>query len=345
MTTLITERTPRALLRIMDWAQRTPGGGWPLVALLFLVLFISPHLIAWTAGFLPRGEFEALYSLPALFITYNLVVWRWMDHLAENTFNDFGRALRLPSKRVAALLTDFVSLRPSTTWLTLALSLVFALGFAALTGPLFGTTSGVLYFSYVFFSVLPTPHWFLSIVRQARQILRINALFAEIKTINLFNLWPVYLLSRYAYNLALIPVGSAAMAISILMLDEPNELIYLMCIYIGSVAVLLSLFIFLAPLIGINRRLRREKERILQELGDEQKILFNEVKSAVKSRKSSKITQAREAFAALQEQSEAVRKIPTWPWNPGTLRNLFLPILLPLAVAVIQRYLFSALGF
>jgi len=41
---------------------------------------------------------------------------------------------------------------------------------------------------------------------------------------------------------------------------------------------------------------------------------------------------------------DTVQKVPTWPWNPGSLRNLLLPVLLPLFIAILQRYVVTLLG-
>jgi hypothetical protein len=73
--------------------------------------------------------------------------------------------------------------------------------------------------------------------------------------------------------------------------------------------------------------------------------IHNKVKLAVNQNKLAKLGELRTAASTLKEQLDFVQKLPTWPWNPGTLRNLLLPITLPLLVAIMQRYVLTWLGF
>jgi hypothetical protein len=162
-----------------------------------------------------------------------------------------------------------------------------------------------------------------------------------VKKINLFNLWPIYALSRYGYTLALVfIVVTVFIDIAFRLLGGADLPVGIM-IY----TLALSLVIFIAPLIGINHRLRREKDQELQRLGIQLNTVYNETEEAVRRRKLAKVMPLRSAAAALKEQMEAVQKVATWPWNPGSVRNLFLPILLPLFIAIMQRYVLTFLGF
>jgi hypothetical protein len=39
-----------------------------------------------------------------------------------------------------------------------------------------------------------------------------------------------------------------------------------------------------------------------------------------------------------------VQKTSTWPWQPETIRNLLTPLLIPLVVFLMQRFLSSWFG-
>ena len=97
-------------------------------------------------------------------------------------------------------------------------------------------------------------------------------------------------------------------------------------------------------MLGINARLRREKQSDLQRMGSELNAIYQETEAAIRSRKLAKVPALKTASSALREQMDTVQKVPTWPWNPGSLRNLLLPVLLPLFIAILQRYVVTLLG-
>ncbi|TAK12794.1 MAG: hypothetical protein EPO32_07570 [Anaerolineae bacterium] len=348
MNNLIPERSPRRLYRFFDWLRATSGGGWLGGLGIFLALWLIPQILRWLIGAQPVGEFALFNAVPAIFITLNLVVWLWMDRLAETALTDFGRMEGLPAERARALLTDFISLGPRLTRITLLFAGLAALVFALQVAPLNGISAppSLDFIIFLLFTLLTNTFWFLAVTRMARQIFRINHLFAEVKDVNLFNLWPIYALSRYGANLGMIFIGAASVVASLFLLGtEPSSFLRPFATFVIMNSLAAALIIFLTPLVGINRRLRREKENVLHRLGDEMKLLFDETEAAIKAREAGRIGEFRTASSALREQMEAVQKIPTWPWNPGTLRNLFLPILLPLLIAILQRYVLTALGF
>lgn len=348
MTILIPEPSPRPLYRFFGWLRATPLGGWLVGFGLFLALGLFPQAVFWLIGIQPVGQFSLFNAVPAIFIALNLIIWLWMDRLASAAFNDFGHLEGLPAARTQALLTDFISVGPALSRLTLIAAVLGGFAFSILTAPSNGFTPGLNleFLLFLALTLLTNAFWLLAVVRMARQVFRMNRLFAEVKDINLFNLWPIYALSRYGSNLGMIFIGTASVVASLFLLGtEPTSFLRPFATFVVFNSVTAALIIFLTPLVGINRRLRREKEDILHRLGDELKILFAETEAAVRERATPRISDLRAASAAVREQMEAIQKIPTWPWNPGTLRNLFLPIMLPLLIAILQRYVLTALGF
>lgn len=154
-------------------------------------------------------------------------------------------------------------------------------------------------------------------------------------------MWPIYALSRYGYTLALLFILTTVLIDVIFRFLGGADLPVGIIIY----TLVISLIVFIAPLLGINRRIRREKERELQRLGIQLDAIYSETEAMVRGRKLAKVTPLRTAASALKEQMESIQKVATVPWNPGSLRNLFLPVLLPLFLAILQRYVLSFLGF
>jgi len=50
------------------------------------------------------------------------------------------------------------------------------------------------------------------------------------------------------------------------------------------------------------------------------------------------------AVVTLEIEQNALRKIPTWPWQPGVVRAVIAALLLPVAIWAIQKLLGRVLG-
>lgn len=107
----------------------------------------------------------------------------------------------------------------------------------------------------------------------------------------------------------------------------------------------MALIAFIAPLLGINRRLRDEKSLALQRLGISLEQVLRESTRFIQEQQLERVAALRTASGTLREHQQAVREVATWPWSPGSLRNLVLPILLPLLISILQRYVIGLLGF
>ncbi|MCL5429656.1 MAG: hypothetical protein M1347_07670 [Chloroflexi bacterium] len=101
---------------------------------------------------------------------------------------------------------------------------------------------------------------------------------------------------------------------------------------------------FFVPLIDINQAMREAKEELLSEINRDMKDLQQRVHKSLARKDLSKISDLRNAMGALKDEIEIVHKIPTWPWQPDTLRNLFTPLLIPILVYLVQRFLGGILG-
>jgi hypothetical protein len=56
------------------------------------------------------------------------------------------------------------------------------------------------------------------------------------------------------------------------------------------------------------------------------------------------VDELRDAMTSLEIERSALTRIPTWPWQPETLRGLITALLLPVAVLLIQFVLQRAFG-
>ncbi|MEX2143115.1 MAG: hypothetical protein WD740_00850 [Anaerolineales bacterium] len=332
--------TPRWLYAILNWVKRTPGRGWLLAAIIFGAGILLIHWPLWLAGVRTPYEIDPALIFPASWFPLGLVFWLWMDGVAQTTITDFCSGLGKTSKETQHLYISFISLGERLALILVLGGLFLGFGYQVQQTSTLGITDPVQLFLGSLVPGLGSVMELLAVARVIKQLFTVNSLYKEIKRINLFNLWPVYALSRYGYILALAFILITVAIDLVVRLDGGAGLALENIFY----TLALSLVVFLAPMLGINARLRREKQTDLQRMGSEINAIYMETEAAIRSRKLARVPALKTAASALREQMDTVQKVATWPWNPGSLRNLLIPVLLPLFIAILQRYLVTFLG-
>jgi hypothetical protein len=333
--------SPVWLYRFLAWVRKGPFSGGFFAVALFLLGGSASHWAAWQSGGLPKYQFDTELLFPALWLPSNILFWIWLDKQAHAAIYSFIKGHGGSEQQAKKTYTDFISIGELSGAILLVAGIAFGLPDAAARASAYGIKQPL---SILVASILPLLGGILevmSVFRLIRQLILVNKLYAGVSKVNLFNLWPIYALSRYGYTIALVFV------VVTILIDVVFTALGAGGIGLSYImyTLVLSLIIFLAPLFGINRRLRNEKQKVLARLGSEIDSVYQESEAAVRSRKFSQVANLRAVGAATREQMDSVTKIATWPWNPGSIRNLLLPVLLPLFIAVLQRYLLSALGF
>ena len=103
-----------------------------------------------------------------------------------------------------------------------------------------------------------------------------------------------------------------------------------------AVSTMLAVVTFLWPLWGVHRIMIEEKERMDLECSERYESLLMEWHSKLDSRKLEGSDDLYSAIRSVIAEKEEIRKIPTWPWSPGTLRGWIAALFLPLAVWILQ---------
>lgn len=331
--------SPSWLYRFLDWMRSTPLNGLVVAVAIFLIGAGLIHWPQWQTGRLPVFQFDTQLLFESTWLPGNLLVWIWLDLIAHNAIYNFAIGTGKTKQEAQAIYVAFISIHPTIAWVLLAVGLFLGLGNVVTQGEI--PAGNLLFMLAAAGPVLGSVMELFSVFRLIRQLVQVDVLYKNVKSINLFNLWPIYSLSRYGYTLALVFILVTVLVDLVFRAVGGEGIAFAYIVY----TVIVSLLVFLAPLFGINNRLRTEKAHELQRLGIQLNSIYNETETAVRSRKLTKVPELRNASSALKDQMETVLKVATWPWNPGSLRNLLLPILLPLFIAILQRYVLSFLGF
>ncbi len=97
--------------------------------------------------------------------------------------------------------------------------------------------------------------------------------------------------------------------------------------------------IFAWPLLGIHRRLVAEKRKALAESARRFEAAVAELHQRVDKKAMTKMDDLNKTLASLELERAALQRIPTWPWDPGTLRGLAATLVLPLVIWLVQYIL------
>lgn len=109
--------------------------------------------------------------------------------------------------------------------------------------------------------------------------------------------------------------------------------------YFAALALL-----FYVPLAGINRRMRQAKESLLKAANQDLKDIYEQIRATAQAGDYAQLEHLKAPLAALKESRDMIKAVPTWPWQPNTLRNLFAPLLFPIIVFLVQLLVQRVLG-
>lgn len=101
---------------------------------------------------------------------------------------------------------------------------------------------------------------------------------------------------------------------------------------------------FALPLVGAHGRLVAEKDRRLAEASSRFEATTAQLHSQLDRGRLLHMDHLNKALASLEIEQNALRRIPTWPWQPGAVRGLVAALLLPVAIWALQLLLGRVLG-
>jgi hypothetical protein len=101
---------------------------------------------------------------------------------------------------------------------------------------------------------------------------------------------------------------------------------------------------FLLPLAGIHRLLVAEKTRRLADQARRMQAALDDLHARMDRRDLRRMDDLYKAIASLDLERATLSKIPTWPWEPGSMRAVAAALLLPVAIWLIQTILTRWLG-
>lgn len=330
---------PSWLDRANELVDQIPGPALFHYFALALVLFGAQFVVLWLEGAGPMLLPAQVFLAGA--IAFILALLRYLSSQAEAALIALRPALVISEDEFEALRFRVTTLPAGRTLVASAcvigvVLLSEAVGEAyelpVLAGfPVSATLLRVLYFFvwWVFGALL---------YHTIHQLRLINRIYTSHTRINLFQMNPVYAFSNLAAftagSLTVLPYGFL-IANDIFDPDRLSSPAIALIFAIQAIAILT----FLWPQLGIHRLQVAEKARLLGEARQRFEAAIQEFHRGLDEGEHERVGESNMTITTLQVEMKALEAIPTWPWQPETIRWLTTALVLPLGLWIIQSIL------
>jgi hypothetical protein len=328
--------------------------------LLGVALVLAETAIQWKEGAFPVGTFHPVHMWTVSNIAYLLGVMHYLDKSAASAIVSF-RPLLIPAKstrrpavddqsKFADLSYRLSTLPPRPALIATIAGVAFAAAAlslqppgGSLPTPLVGTARSALSTASVLAVFIPMNGIAILFMYHAvHQLRQVSWIYTRHARINVYQLHLLYALSRPGAFTALGLIAYIyiwnALAASVERSPGPVE----SGLTLVSVAIAGAAFVL--PLLGAHRRLTAEKEVRLAEATSRFEAATIKLHNQLDRDRLLQMDHLNKALGSLEIEQNALRKIPTWPWQPGAIRAVVAALLLPVAVWAIQLLLGRLLG-
>jgi hypothetical protein len=338
------EYAPSWVDRFSDWVDGLAGPSWLYYLVLGLVLLMVQTAVLWIEGVYPLGTFLPIHLVAAGGVAYLLALLPWLDNTAAMALSTLRPALTAREEEYSQLRHQLTTLRARPTLVASLVTVTFVVladqlgvtiaSFEAVAGS--PVSAGLIYFIYLI-------GWWIAgafIYHTIHQLRLINSIHTRHTRVDLFRMRPLYAFSR----LTALTAASLTLTLYVDIAVQPGVLDDPRTIGIASIIVVLAVATFAWPLLGIHRLLEEEKGRLL----DENSLLLEaklvELHQGLNRGELDGMENLNMAIASLEIEQNVLNRIPTWPWQPETVRLLVTAVLLPLGLWIVQIVLQVVMG-
>lgn len=349
--------------RLTMWVDRLPGPPWAFYLALGTFAGLAQSAIQWREGAYPPGTFNPWHVWVAGYFAYQLGLMHYLDKFASSALASFRSVL------VSAKDGNRASVMDHPTYARLSYELTTLPGWPALLAMPAGAAIAVLGLAVpgskgivpnALVGTAGTPLSTTSIMidlalgfgmnlvlayHTIHQLVLVSRIYTQHARINIYEIHTLYALSApgayTATGLMVMVAGFLATAPSQVRRIEAMDPLG---IAIGIFFFAVAGATFVLPLLGAHRLLAAEKTRRVAENMSRFDATARTLHQDLDGRRLLHMDKLNRALANLEIEQNVLRKIPTWPWEPGAVRGVFAALLLPLAVWALQVLLGRLLG-
>ena len=322
--------------RFTDWVEKLPIPTWAFCVVFGVALILVQVLFLWLAGGLDAVELVVVILFNGLATPYLLALIHLLDNQALAAVNVMKPMLDTTEREFDHYehrLANMPLLAPlmaglAMTAFTIVMELVSG-------GPIRYAALGRLPTFAVVFHIIDKSSAYLAgvfIYHTIRQLRLVNVIHSSHVRVNLFDLKPLQAFSKLTASTS---VGLVAFVYP-WMLINPELLADPVILGIVAMFTFLAAFVFMWPLHGMHRRIKREKERTLHDIELHLGKVFSKLNQCLCEDDYGATERLSAAISSLEMQYTRVKAIPAWPWRPETARLVLTAVPLPLVLQGIQ---------
>jgi hypothetical protein len=322
----------------MATVEHLPLPYWLTYLLVAVLESLLVQAAAWIDGTTPFWTLQPIFLLFPLRTWMSLALMQCLNHQAIQALHSFRPLLNSDEDEIR--LREWLTTLPARpVWIV---QLIGALYFLML----------VLYSPIDAFKGRPllTPAYVISgfiafavgsiiYYHTFHQLRLVHRIYANVRSFNLFQLQPVYAFSRLTALTGVVYL----LLISLTLILFPYPLTDTRAVVSFLLQILLSILAFVLPLWNTHQRLTAEKNRLQSEVERRIESILQKIHHHLDEFDLQTLTGPKTALESLLLERKVLEEIPTWPWQPSTLRSLlsalFLPLLLFLAQLVLERWI------
>jgi hypothetical protein len=336
---------PSLLDRLYDWIESLPVPIW----VSYLVLAVLSALLAsssqWLSGLRAFPDPEPIQVVWGAVTIVLLAAPHRLRFVARSAFDQFSPALGTGVAEPARARYELTVMPPRPILAIIALNFVITPLFYVIdpvASQVVGLTPAGLLPRLLSEATVGTV--LVAVLYQAvRQMRIVGRLHAAADHVDPFRPAPLYSFSRLTAEVGFVLIGfnSLGLFLNPAIFDSAGAVAIYLPWFVGFTVVAIA--VFLAPLLGMHRRLEAAKDRLEDAANVRLRALLGELNEAIDARATDRVDALDRTISALRHERELLAKLPTWPWSAGTIRSFGSALLLPIGVFVVQQVIARSL--
>jgi hypothetical protein len=320
------------LTRAID---RLPIPAWASYGVALVAVALLVNVVNWIGGLYPLGTFNAPESGYAVYGVYMLALVHYLNRIAGSKIAAFRPALDVSADEYQRLQHDLTTLPPKEAALAgLAGSAFVAFLYALeLPGADTGTVSPAFLVSRFLIEGITFALLGVLIYHTIHQLGLVSRIHALASRIDLFDSAPLY---AFSHLTARTGIGLVVLTAYSFLIDPRINVVG---VGLAALVLVVAAAAFVLPLEGMHRRIVVEKERLQFQVDQRLKAALTELHQSVDERDLSVSDALNKMLGSLQLEREILARMPTWPWQPATLRGFISALLVPIVLWLIIRVL------
>lgn len=333
---------PSWIDRLLAWLDSLSVPVPAMLIGLWAVLALVMHAVSWFDGIVPAWRIDQRLLLVSAWVPYCLGLIYYLEHAANAALPAFQPALDLADQEFETVRYELSVLPRRGVLISNAIGAVITYlslrMFPESAQPFLDTPrAAVINMGIAMAGMALT--W-SAIYLTFRQLRLIRRTYGRATHLDLFRANELYAFSSLTLRIGLgwLIINYAGALIF------PALLRNLVWAGIGGVVFLGIVLAFVTTLFDIHARIRDVKAQHMEAIDQRLHSAFTDLHQHIDAGDTAKVPALREVMDALLVERGMVVKLPTWPWQPGTLVSFLTAVLLPLLVWAMQAVLQRLLG-